>query len=67
MIIQINKILIRNAGMRLDRKNLETLRKQVASLFDSSTDNISFTYDETDAKKLSKQDKQFNINSKKEF
>lgn len=67
MIIQLNKIIIRNAGVKLYKKDLEALREQIAALFDSSIDCISFTYDETDNTKIGKQSKQFNINNKKIF
>ena len=64
MVIKIDKVIVRNANLLAREKDLEILRAQVATVFNTRVDNILFTYEETDIKtKLSK----VNLNSKKRF
>ena len=64
MIIKVDRIIIRNANLKVEDKDLEKLRKQIAALFQSDTCNILFTYEDTDEKKIKKRDKQLNLNEK---
>ena len=67
MIVKINRIIVRDAGLKVKQSKVETLRKQVAALFDSVPSNILFIYDETTDKKVDGNSKQLNINDKKVF
>ena len=67
MIVKINRIIVRDAGLKVKQSKVETLRKQVAALFDSAPSNILFIYDETPDKKVDSSSKQLNINNKKVF
>ena len=67
MIVKINRIIVRDAGLKVKQSKIEALRKQVAALFDSAPSNILFIYDETTDKKVDNNSKQLNINSKKVF
>lgn len=67
MIVKINRIIVRDAGLKVKRSKIEALRKQVAALFDSAPSNILFIYDETTNKKVDGSSKQLNINDKKVF
>lgn len=67
MIVKINRIIVRDAGLKVKQSKIETLRKQVAALFDSAPNNILFIYDETTDKKVDSNSKQLNINDKKVF
>lgn len=67
MVIKVNRIIIRNAGLKVREEDLVVLRKQVAALFKGKIEDILFNYEETGDTKVRKSDKNFNINSKSIF